>query len=352
MNDGQIGLLDAMTFGVGFLLEIPSGALADRFGRKRMVVIGCILASFGLLLHAVGGYGYIFIAQLCLTSSWALISGADDALVYDSLLAEGKEKLWQKVVARKYQILILVSMISYLVGAVLFSIWFRLAFIAQGLLTIPAIFIALSFHESDYVRSTDTYAFQIMNGIKSLFSPKLISYAIIALVFLSVGYTFDFGILRPLALDKAGVFAGGQAVVIAIGGLISITVLSRLEKMRSLRGERIGLIVLSLLMILGVFVSSFNVGVIVGSLGFLAIKISMDLLTPWLNDVVQHSTVSSKRATTLSSLALLQKLPYVLIAYVAGSASASGELSMFFLILSGIMAGGLILYALTARKLV
>jgi hypothetical protein len=169
---------------------------------------------------------------------------------------------------------------------------------------------------------------------------------------MAVGYTFDFGILRPLVLDKAGVYADGQAVVIAIGGVISIIVLSRLEKMRSLKGERIGLILLSALMLLGVFVSSFSVGIIVGSIAFLAIKITMDLLTPWLNDVVQHSTTSSKRATTLSSLALLQKLPYVLIAYTAGSASANGELSVFFVSLSGIMVLGLVLYIITARKLV
>jgi MFS family permease len=37
IDDTQIGLLDSLAFFVGLIFEIPSGAIADRIGRKKMV---------------------------------------------------------------------------------------------------------------------------------------------------------------------------------------------------------------------------------------------------------------------------------------------------------------------------
>jgi MFS family permease len=37
IDDGQIGLLDSISFFLGLLFEIPSGAIADAIGRKKVV---------------------------------------------------------------------------------------------------------------------------------------------------------------------------------------------------------------------------------------------------------------------------------------------------------------------------
>jgi len=54
MTDYQIGILDGFAFALGLIAEIPSGALADKFGRNRMVVIGRILTGSGILIEALG----------------------------------------------------------------------------------------------------------------------------------------------------------------------------------------------------------------------------------------------------------------------------------------------------------
>jgi len=81
------------------LLEVPSGALADVVGRKKLVVFGASLyvVEISLLLFAPAHGGAWLFAALILNrilsgAAEACISGADEALAYDSLLADGREQ--------------------------------------------------------------------------------------------------------------------------------------------------------------------------------------------------------------------------------------------------------------------
>ncbi len=87
------------------LLEIPSGALADTIGRKKLVVFSAILMviEMGLLIFAPIHGGWVLIL-MCVTNrilsgvSEAAASGADQALAYDTLDAKGKASLWEEKV--------------------------------------------------------------------------------------------------------------------------------------------------------------------------------------------------------------------------------------------------------------
>ena len=345
MHDGQLGILDGVTFAIGFLVEIPSGTLADRFGRKKILVLGLILNVVGFLLHAVGGYKLIFIAQTCLTVGWAFVSGADDALVYDSLQVENKESTWKKVIAKKYQITIGVTLLSYLAGAILYSIWFRLAFIVEGIVIIPAVFIALSMKENIIKEHKSTnFMDTLKDGMTSLFKGKNITYALIALIFLGVGYSFDFGTLTTFNLDRVGVHASGQAITLTISGLLSIFILSKLENIRSLRDEKLGLFVTVTVMTLSILLLGLASSLLIGVMAIMLVRICSNTLLPWLNDLVQHNVSSRHRATALSSLAVLYKIPYILIAPIAGIMSQNGNLSNLLLSLGVIMAISVMVY--------
>ncbi|NOG51749.1 MAG: hypothetical protein HND48_21710 [Chloroflexi bacterium] len=51
----------------------------------------------------------------------------------------------------------------------------------------------------------------------------------------------------------------------------------------------------------------------------------------WLSIVINQRTPSAIRATTLSTVALLTKIPYVLVAVVAGVMIEGGQLSVFLI---------------------
>lgn len=334
MSDRQIGVLDGLVFGIGLLAEIPSGALADLLGRKRQLQLGLFIMGVGSLVQGFAqSYWYILAGMIMFTIGMALVSGSDDALVYDSLEAEGKAGLWDRIVARKFQIMHAVTIASFLVGGLLYVLHFRLPFIMAGVGALAGLLIASTFKEvhqradgfgvADYVR-------QNCDGMRYIFRRHMRLYASMAIVVLGVGYAFDLGVIKPLILDRLGFTANAQAVINAVIGVVAILALTWLSWLRKFFGEKRGLVLLALVMAIGFTVVSFPVGWI-GLIAVAAIFVANGLVEPWLNDVVQREALSSHRATALSTLALLQKLPYVVLAPLAGAYSSTGELSTYLL---------------------
>lgn len=90
------------------VLEIPSGALADSIGRKNLLVFAgvCMVLEMALLCFVPIGdpklIFYVFLANRVLSgSAEAAASGADEALAYDALKAEGNPNDWGKVLVRQ-----------------------------------------------------------------------------------------------------------------------------------------------------------------------------------------------------------------------------------------------------------
>lgn len=86
------------------LLEIPSGALADVIGRRRMVILAGALMVAEMTVFAFAPMGAWLFPLLVLNrilsgAAEACASGADEALAYDSLPAEGRDEKWRSVLA-------------------------------------------------------------------------------------------------------------------------------------------------------------------------------------------------------------------------------------------------------------
>jgi len=73
--------------------EVPSGLLSDQWGRRKTLLLGCVLKaiSFSLLPLWSSYEGFLFY-HLTMGIALSMISGGDVALLYDSHLAAGGEK--------------------------------------------------------------------------------------------------------------------------------------------------------------------------------------------------------------------------------------------------------------------
>ena len=93
----DVMLLQAIYSVTIVVLEIPSGYLADAVGRKKTLVFGAIMGFFGFLTYSFS-YGFIgfLIAEIILGIGQSMLSGADSALLYDTLLDMKKEKEYIK----------------------------------------------------------------------------------------------------------------------------------------------------------------------------------------------------------------------------------------------------------------
>lgn len=112
-------------------LEVPSGALADRFGRKRMVVIAAGLMVVEMLVFAFAPRGnpnllfaFFFLNRILSGAAEASCSGADEALAYDSLPLEDREKAWPRVLARVMRWQSAGFFAAMLLGAAAFDVGF------------------------------------------------------------------------------------------------------------------------------------------------------------------------------------------------------------------------------------
>ena len=88
----QIALIESILIGTIFLMEVPTGVLADRVGRKWSIFCSTFLlmcAEF-IFIFARDYQWYVLVALLAGTG-YAFASGAIEALVYESLPPDNRE---------------------------------------------------------------------------------------------------------------------------------------------------------------------------------------------------------------------------------------------------------------------
>ncbi len=92
ITDPQIWLLQGLFALTVFACTIPFGYLADRAGRKWCMLYGVVMHLCGEIAYVVGDSFLVLLAgEVFMGFGVALISGADSALLYDTLLARGEK---------------------------------------------------------------------------------------------------------------------------------------------------------------------------------------------------------------------------------------------------------------------
>jgi MFS family permease len=102
------------------IFEIPTGVLADKFGRKTLLVAGAVLSVFEFIILLFAHHFWTFALVVILAGiSRASTSGAWNALLYDSLLTVKKQTSFEKIVGRMNSLDFLASLLAALSGSVL-----------------------------------------------------------------------------------------------------------------------------------------------------------------------------------------------------------------------------------------
>ncbi len=98
----QYALLNVIWAVVIIVLEIPSGALADVIGRKRVIVLAAALMVLEMLVFAFAPRGtwlfsFLLLNRIISGAAEACASGADEALAYESLPEGDRKTTWPRV---------------------------------------------------------------------------------------------------------------------------------------------------------------------------------------------------------------------------------------------------------------
>ena len=90
----QVLQLESLYYAAVVLLEVPSGYLSDRLGRRATLLCSSVAMGVGYSLFLFGGTSFLLFAlgQLGKAVGFAFLSGTDAAFHYDTLAALGREE--------------------------------------------------------------------------------------------------------------------------------------------------------------------------------------------------------------------------------------------------------------------
>ena len=113
LNDSAFWLTMALT-------EVPTGAVADTWGRKQSQLIGMVIATGSILLFALAPtYPLVLLGNSLWAFGITFISGADLALLYDTLRELGQEADYPKYRGRLQAIVLVSIAVSSVLGGVI-----------------------------------------------------------------------------------------------------------------------------------------------------------------------------------------------------------------------------------------
>jgi len=118
----EVALLAAVFETAVLISEIPTGLLADRFGRKLSVVLGfsCFTIS-GLVFILFRNLTGFLVAEVLFGIAEAFISGAAEALAVDSIPGDDKQGSLQRLYTRRSRIRIAVTAACMIVAGYAYS---------------------------------------------------------------------------------------------------------------------------------------------------------------------------------------------------------------------------------------
>lgn len=120
LNLTEIGIIEGVYHMTSVICEVPSGAVADIFGRKRTMVAGRLCVFISCLLMLFGRTYSIFMLSFALQAFGdTLNSGSDEALLYDSMKIRGQESNYMKVSSRINGIIEVASAIATVAGGII-----------------------------------------------------------------------------------------------------------------------------------------------------------------------------------------------------------------------------------------
>lgn len=129
-------------------LEVPSGYLADVWGRKRCILAGCVLFFGGYLCYSLTStFAAFLVAEILLGIGQTMINGADSALLYDTTVHHGRENLYLRYEGRITMIGNFAEAVAGIFGGLLAVYSLRYPFYAQAVVAFVGIPAAMALRE-------------------------------------------------------------------------------------------------------------------------------------------------------------------------------------------------------------
>jgi len=307
----EIGLLESVYHITGVLFELPTGVIADVYGKKFSVITGRIVSVISCILMITSDSFLGFAIAFSLSSAaMNLNSGAAEALVYDSLKELGEEEQYKKIWGNLAFVMSIAQGLAVLLGGILADVKFLYAYILGTIIQIGALIAAYGFSEPPIHKDKDEekdgnqekqkgklIVNQLVTSIKVLKARRMVLYLILfsslvgslqtTVFFYSQQYFSD------MSYSKTAI-----AIICALSSLIeaiSSKYSYRIEKVLKFKGTLISIAVVNIFALMGLaFIKNLSIAF------FLATSITGGLAFTIFSDYINSRIPSEYRATILS----------------------------------------------------
>lgn len=337
------------------IFEVPSGALADKLGRKLLVVVSAMLMVVEMLilcLMPIGAgaltFSLFLVNRVVSGLAEACCSGADEALVYDAIPPDGRAAAWTRVLARMMRWQSITFMLVALVGAATYShdfmnrvpgfgglsreacmripLWLNLG---MALATLAVSLRFIDTHPRPAARASlgaitrASFGQMIATGRWILRSPAAVVLILTGLLydsFTRLFYTVGSNYYRLLGIDEScnGLILAGSSLI-GIGTAVVVEKLVGVLKPSQNLGMVAGLIIAGLGGI-GLQITAWHGWA--GILFVIPFWLAMRSLHYFLSQYLHRVSDSSHRATVLSFKGLSMNLAYALVMWCYGMQTA------------------------------
>ncbi len=342
MNLMQIGILEGIYHLTGILFEIPSGAIADLLGRKRSLLVGRILMAVSCIIMLFSttftGFSISFVLQ---SLSGNFNSGAEEALVYDSLKLIAKENTYPAISGRINMLIEVSQSIATVAGGILAEYSFGFCYFTCVIIAILSIIPVLCMtepplqnsHDLDVAPKTTIYdtvcrhfreSRDVLKDNPRIFSVIVFYSTVFAaftlLFFYSQQFFIDLG-LNKIELSIIMLFAG---IAACLGALLN-------TKLYQIFHEKIALIGALTIAVCIITFGLKNLYIAIGAL--LVSDFFNSVLYPIQSDTLNRLIPSAKRATLLSVNSMFFSIFMILMFPLVGAIADVVGLAVSFIII-------------------
>ena len=319
----EIFLLQALFSVAVIALEVPTGHFADRFSRKASILIGGIVATIGYVIYSLSYSFWGFLsAEIILGVGLCFVSGADSAMLYDTLLERGEKNEYKKVEGKNGSIGMISEGVTSFIGGFLALVSLRFPLYWDAGLTFMMVPLALLLIEPkrQTIKSTESHIGNMLRLIKfSLNDHKEIKWLIIysAVVSASTLTMVWFIQVYWVATDVPLKFFGVLWAVLQFASAFFSWYAHGIEKYLGRKKALIALIVFPVVgyFLLGSFMFIWS------GIFMLLFYITRGINNPVISDYINGLVSSDERSTILSVKDLVGKLVFSVVGPFAGWAN-------------------------------
>lgn len=330
----QIMILQATYSFTVALFEIPSGFFADIYGRRLSLFFGSILTFLGYLIFSFySGFNEFFIAEIFLGIGGSLISGADSALIYDTLLELKKDEDYTKIEGKNYGIGNVSEGLAGVLGGFLAVSSLELPVYIQTFVLFFSIPLSYSLVEpkSSY-KLAKSFKSILLVVKETFFQKNRLKWYILYSSAMGIGTLSIAWFVQPflMEIDTPLIYYG-----IIWASLNIITGITSYYSYIFNKGKV--LIYISLSMLISFILLGFNIS-IYGFIFIVLIYLMRGIITPNLRNLININSTSERRATILSLRSFVIRISFALIAPILGYITDVYEISYVFYFL-GLLVG-------------